>query len=549
MKIYEAVSRAVAREGTELVFGLMGDANQDLICDLGERHGVRIVHGHHEQGVVGMADGYARFSGRTGVATVTQGPGLTNAGTSLVVAERHGSSVLLLAGDSPVGDLHNPQHFDQAPFAHLTAGRGSRLESPRGLDDILTRAFADVRAGRPHVLNLPGDVQAIDIDDEWSYVARYVTSQPTPADPAVIRAAADLLGKASRPAILAGRGAVISGAGDDLTRLGELLGAPLITTLLANGLFARHPLDAGVSGGLGDGRALRVLEACDAVLAVGAQLNQWTTHFGSALAGRRLVQIDSNLTAFGSYHRPDVALHGDAAATVRELTNLLSARLTDRREPPQDITSIVNDHDQLDRSPYLDTNRSSDPRHALAELNRHLPAARTIVIGGGHAAQVACQMLPASSATDWTCTSVDFGAIGQGLSVAIGACFARPGRRVFHVTADGELMMGLAELHTAVRYHLPLTVIVLNDQAFGQERHNLLRKRMPTGYAEHPSPDFAGLARAFDTHGYTIHGPEQLGQLGQALNHDHDDGLVVIDLSITGDYLNPASRDIAEHLG
>jgi acetolactate synthase-1/2/3 large subunit len=97
MKIREGVADALVAEGVEVVFALMGDGNQDLICDLGERCGVRIVHGRHEQGVVGMADGYARSTGKPGVATVTQGPGLTNAGTSLVVANRRHVPVLALS--------------------------------------------------------------------------------------------------------------------------------------------------------------------------------------------------------------------------------------------------------------------------------------------------------------------------------------------------------------------------------------------------------------------------------------------------------------------
>ncbi|AJE80391.1 thiamine pyrophosphate enzyme-like TPP binding region [Streptomyces albus] len=548
MKIHQAVSDALVGEGAELVFGLMGDANQDLIGDLGERHGVQIVHGRHEQGVVAMADGYARFSGGMGLATVTQGPGLTNAGTSLVAAARHGSSVLLLAGDSPVGDLHNPQHFAHTAFADLTAGRSSRLESPRALDDILTRAFVDVRAGhRPHVLNLPSDVQGMETDGAWSYTARYAGSRAMRADAASVGAAADMLASARCPAILAGRGAVISGASEELVQLARLLQAPLTTTLLANGLFAGHPLDTGVCGGLGDGRALRVLERCDLVLAVGAGLNQWTTQFGSALAGSRLVQIDPDPGAFGAYHRADLALHGDATATLRDLVRLLAPRLTAARELPPDVAALIGSREPLDSSPYLDTDESSDPRHAVAEINRHLPAERALVIGGGHAAQTACQALPASSALEWTCTSVDFGAIGQGLPVAIGACFARPGRRVFHVTGDGDFMMGLAELDTAVRYRLPLTVIVLNDHGFGQERHSLLHKGLPPGYAEHPSPDFAELARALGASGYTIRGPGQLPRLGQAIGHE--EGVVVIDLGINPDYLNPTSREIAEHLG
>lgn len=547
MKLRQAVADALVAEGVDTVFALMGDANQDMICDLGERCGMHIVHARHEQGVVGMADGYARFSGRPGVATVTQGPGLTNTATSLVVATRRHVPVLMLAGDAPLGDLHNPQGFDQQAFAELLTGHGGRAESQRGLTDLLATAFHQVRSGYPFVLNLPADVQAADLDQGLSYQPYALPPQRCPADPVMVETAVEVVAGARQPAVLAGRGAVESDAGAVLRELGEALGAPLMTTLLANGLFSGHHLNLGVCGGLGDGRALKALEHCDVVVAVGAELNQWTTHFGTALAGRRLIQIDTDTAAFARYHRPDVALLGDAAATTRALTDRLRARQSSASAPSAELLPILQSPEPLDSSSYLDSERCVDPRHALADLDRLLPADRKVVIDGGHAAQVACQVLRAASPRDWTCTSVDFGAIGQGLSVAIGACFARPGQRITLVTGDGALMMGLAELDTAVRYSLPLTVVVLNDQSMGQERHNLIHKGMPTSYADYPSPDLTALASAYGATGYRIENPTQLDQLPGALNHDAD--VVIVDLHINGEYLNPASRDIAQHLG
>jgi acetolactate synthase I/II/III large subunit len=488
MRLRQGVADALIGEGVDVVFALIGDGNQELMVDLGERCGVAIVKGRHEQGVVGMADGYARFSGRPGVATVTQGPGLTNTATSLVAAARRRVPVLVLAGDVSLGDVHNPQGFDQQAFAELMTGHGARVESERGLTDIFAAAFHEVRSGHPFVLSLPADVQNIDLGEGWGYQPYSQPPQGSSADPDLVELASQIVGGARQAAVLAGRGAVDSDAGRVLGELGEALGAPLMTTLLANGLFSGHRLNAGVCGGFGDGRALRALEHCDVVVAVGAELNQWTTHFGQALDGRRLVQVDIDTAAFGRYYRPDVALLGDATATVRALTDRIRAQQESSREPSAELKSILEREGPLDSSPYLDTESSVDPRHALADIDRLLPPDRKVVIDGGHAAMVACQSLRASRPRDWTCTSYgDFSAIGQGLSVAIGACFAHPGERITHVTADGALMMGLAEFDTAVRYSLPLTVVVLNDHSMGEERHNLAHKGMPTKYADYPS--------------------------------------------------------------
>jgi len=547
MKLREALADALVAEGVEVLFALMGDANLELICDVGERCGVPVVFGRHEQGVVGMADGYARFSGQPGVATVTQGPGLTNAATSLVVAARRRSPVLVLAGDTPVGDLHNPQLFDQASFGRLTAGNSARVDAAGPFEDLLASAFRAVRSNSPFVLNLPGDVQNAELDSGWRYEARYAASQPVLADPTLVDRVATILADARQPAILAGRGAVTSGAGPALCELSEQLAAPLLTTLLANGLFAGARWNAGVCGGLGDGRALRALERCDVIVAVGASLNQWTTHFGSATTGRRVIQIDADPAAFSGQARPDLALQGDATATAVALIERLRDRLTTTRSVDPALALILHDTEPRDPAPYLDTDHSLDPRHFLHALENALPSERSVVIGGGHCAQVACFTIRASAPKDWTCTSVDFGALGQALPVAVGACFARRERRITHVTGDGDLMMGFSELDTAIRYSLPLTIFVLNDEAMGQERHNLVHSNLPTRYASYPSPDFAALASALGASGYRIENTDGLAQINQALaGHD---GVVIVDVRINGEYLNPVSRDIAEHLG
>src|SRR5476649_841383 len=158
MKVFQAVSDALKTEDVEVVFALMGDANQDLMVDLAERHGMKLIKFRHEQNAVAAADGYARFSdGKIGVALVTMGPGLTNTATSLVAARAHRSPVLVLAGAASVGELQNPQRFDQASFSQLLAGSGAVLESPESLGLLLDQAFGRVRrASGPFVLNLPG---------------------------------------------------------------------------------------------------------------------------------------------------------------------------------------------------------------------------------------------------------------------------------------------------------------------------------------------------------------------------------------------------------
>jgi Thiamine pyrophosphate enzyme, N-terminal TPP binding domain len=181
MKVFQAISDAVKSEGVQVTFALMGDANQNLIVDLGQRHGVKIVNFRHEQNAVAAADGYARFSdGKLGLALVTTGPGLTNTATSLVAARVHRSPVLVFAGATSVGELHSPQRFDQVAISQLLAGAGAVLESPGSLAVQLDLAFGRVRRqSGPFVLNLPGNIQNAAAPEDWSYRPGYSdTNQP-----------------------------------------------------------------------------------------------------------------------------------------------------------------------------------------------------------------------------------------------------------------------------------------------------------------------------------------------------------------------------------
>jgi acetolactate synthase-1/2/3 large subunit len=172
MKVYEAITQAIQQEGAEIIFGVIGDANQNMLVCLADQLGVRFIPARHEQSAVSMADGYARASGKPGLASVTQGPGVTNTPASLVAANRHGSPLLLLAGDVSLRDPSNAQKIDQLAFSLLTAGAGVVVEHPKGVDYALDEAFRSLRGGwGPFVLNVPQDVQNAEmLDPHWSYL-------------------------------------------------------------------------------------------------------------------------------------------------------------------------------------------------------------------------------------------------------------------------------------------------------------------------------------------------------------------------------------------
>lgn len=552
MKIFEGVADAIRKEGVEVAFALMGDANQNLIVDMAERCGIKIVNFRHEQSAVAAADGYARFSGKLGVALVTMGPGLTNTATSLAAARAHRSPVLVVAGAASVGELHNPQRFDQVSFSQLLAGAGAQLESPQSLAQQLDQAIGHVRRHcGPFVLNLPSNIQNEEAPKGWHYQAGYAAYQPTLPASAALDCAARILAEARSPAILAGRGAIRARAAGAVAELSTFLGAPLATSLAANGFCSDIPLSVGVAGGLGQGVALPALESCDVLLVVGASLNQWTTHHGDLIKGKRVVQIDADLEAFGKYSRADVMLHADAAETIRALLDRVRSSARSERPEQHSLRALIEAGWRKHRAPItyeVASDGTIDPRQAVRELDRLLPKDRLVIVAGGHSGFLVSQYLQMKAPEDWNYT-IDFGALGQGMGTALGAAFARPGRRVYHLTADGDFMMNVADFHTAVNHKLPMTVVIFNDQGFGQERHDLEHKDLPIKYAMQPSPDFAKLAEGFGASGFRFDTPDSLTGLQAALRKaEAIEGPTVIEIRINGNYEAPVSQEIAKAL-
>ncbi|MGW8802801.1 thiamine pyrophosphate-binding protein [Streptomyces sp. NPDC055775] len=548
MKAFQAVTDAIAAEGLDHLFAVMGDANQDLIVDLGERHGATFVHAHHESSAVGMADGYARFSGKPGLASVTQGPGYTNATTSLVAARLHRTPLMLLAGHASLRDPYNPQGMvDQQALARLTTEATVRLESVHNVDYCLGEAFRQIKVRKgPFILNLPQDVQQTEIPDPgWTYRPMYAPHTLQPPRTQDVEEAVRLLASARRPTILCGLGARNSGAESEVRRLAERLGAPVGVSILAAGFCADHPLYLGVSGGLGSRLTVETLAESDVMVVVGASLNEWTTDFGKILAnGKKVIQIDDRPDAFGWFARVAVGMTADAGTAVAALADRL-AETVDARRPDPGLVQKLQD----DRKPttlQYDDGDATDPRRAVRHLEDALPKDdRILVLDGGHAAMVCVKILTVPRAENWA-VGWDFGAVGQGLALAIGACFARPGQRVTHTTGDASFMMNVADFHTAVRHELPLTVIVFNDNAVGQEKHDLVHKKLNASYADMPEPDFAKLAEGFGAKGFTVRKPDDLGEIDRALAVEN--GPVLVDVRINGDVELAASWEIAKHL-
>lgn len=542
MKLYSAVCAALANAGVDTVFAVMGNGNQELLAELTEQHAMRFVHARHEQNAVAMADGYARVTGKIGLASVTQGPGLTNACTSLVSAQRSHTPVLVVAGAASLRDPFNPQALDQDDFARVSAGAGTVVTHPDTLHHRLDNAFRRLLTEeRPYVLSLPGDIQQMDLPDDFDWKLPQPTIPAMRPNNPLLTQVTHVLAHAQHPAILIGQGAVRSHAQEAVENLASRLGAPITTTLMAKGACRQHPLYAGVSGGLGDPAVRAIVERADVLLVVGASLNQWTTYHGSGIVDTTTIHIDHRPEAFHAQNRATWPVQGDARTVVQALVEILD----DQGHPHRGACdALPSPGVSLDEADFVD-GESCDPRRVIKAVSDNLRTTDIVVVDGGHVNHLACQGLDVSNAESWHWSNA-FGAIGQGLAMAIGAAFSAREGRVIHVTGDASFLMNIADLDTAVRHNVPLTVIVLNDEAVGQERHDLRHKGLPAQLAEIRSPDFEALARAFGGTALTVRDASELTTLAHNLHREP--GVTVIDVRINPEVESTSSWEVAQRV-
>ncbi len=528
MKLYEAIAGALVAEGVDTLFGLMGDGNMSLWGATGAQGKINIIASRNEAAAVAMADGYAKTTGRIGVATVTCGPGLTQVGTSLVVAARGHSPVVLIVGEIPPGAKNSLQSMDQRKFVEACGARFHSITSVNNAADEIAEAFYAARVHRgPVVLNLPIDLQEKSFDWDWDYRPshRVLPALLEAPSEAALAPVADQLAAAERPVIIAGRGARAAKAA--IVQLAERTGALLATSLQAKGLFSGEDFDIGISGAFASRPGEELLAAADFVLAVGAELGYYTSEGGLMFPQAEVARIDIRPYPETIGVLPGLYVRGDAMQAVAALNAMLEARQVRRQGFRTAATKSVL---AAPAHRFPAPTDGLDPRLLARELSNALPKRALLTCGGGHFFSFPAMYtaLPAGAELQF---SYHFGAVGQGLPVAIGVGAGNPGRPHVAIEGDGSLMMNLQELDTVVRYNMQLVLLVWNDGGFGAEVHKLRVKGLDPALAQWTSPDFAAIARSFGGDGVRL---TQEADLGAAIEQGlRQGGLFVIDARVS----------------
>ena len=505
--MHQSIAQAVFDHGIDTMFGLVGDANLFMTNHFVSGCGGKLVPAAHEGGTVLMAQAYTQASGKVGVATVTQGPGLTNCFTALregVVARR---PMVLLCGDTPVTAPFHMQNIDQREVVKATGAGFEQIKTPETASRDVATAFHRARKERrPIVVNIPSDLMWAETRHE-TVVIPYAQAPAVISEGQVHENAIGMIASAKRPLILAGAGAV--SAKDNLIALAERLEAPLATTLKGTGLFKGHPNNIGYFGTLSTAEAYDVIGVADCVIVFGAWLHFLTTDRGALLKGKRVIHVNNSPSEVGVFYQPDAVLIADAAQTADNFLYWLN----EAEIAPSGFAKELPSHD-ISAHPKGDPENSTagciNLEYALDRLNETLPQNRIMLTDGGrYITEVWCRVgVPDPNSFHM---SDNFAAIGQGMQQAIGAAHGDPTRPVVLFMGDGGFMMGgVNEFNTAVRTKRDLIVIICNDSAYGAEHIQMLDRQMDPSLTEFDWPSFAKVAKSLGGEGVQVTSPDEL---------------------------------------
>jgi acetolactate synthase-1/2/3 large subunit len=541
--IYEMLAQAFADERVDTLFNLMGDGNMHWATAMSKIDGMRVFHARHEHCACGMAMGYYSATGNVGVASVTCGPGVTQIMTALSTATRARIPLVVFAGETPINAKWYNQAIEQAPLVQATGAHYVRAHSvPRMLDHVREAFYVARYERRPVVLGIPYDLQKLPFPGAYNYVpssAFIPQTGRTPPNADNIATLAERLAAAQHPIIIAGRGAVRSGAQAAIEELAETSGALLATTLPGRGMFDHNPFSVGVAGGFASDLAREQFAQADLVIAVGASLTYYTVDGGNLFPKAQVAQIDERPLGLKDGSRAgDLFVKADAKAAVETLTSELRKRGATKanvRSPKlaERIAQTAPDSAEFSIAPG-----TFDPREAIAAIDRAVPKDWEMVSGSGHSAYF--QTHVRGRKPEQFHVMREFGAIGNSISIAIGVAAAKSNGKVVLIEGDGSLIMHIQELETVKRHGLKLLICVLNDGAYGAEIHKLRQDGLDDSGAIFGRTDFASIAKGFGLRGTNVTDLTQLTSLMR--DHDAQGSTEIWNIPISDQVTSPSMR-------
>jgi len=518
----EMVLAALNDQGVEHIFGYPGGAVLPIYDELHQQDKIKHVLVRQEGGALHAAEGYARSTGKVGVALVTSGPGATNSVTGLTDALMDSIPLVCITGQVPTHLIGNDafQECDTVGITRPCTKHNWLVKNVNDLARILHEAFYIAKAGRPGpvVVDIPKDIQFATGNYVGPSNIAHKTYKPrVKPDQNAVREAVELMARAKRPVFYTGGGVINSGpkASQILRELVRLTGFPITSTLMGLGAYpASDKQWLGMLGMHGTYEANFAMHDCDVMIAVGARFDDRITGRIDAFSpGSQKIQIDIDPSSINKNVKVDIPIVGDVAYALEDML-----RIWKSKAPQLDKAAHKSWWKQIEQwrsKKSLSYKKSRDvimPQYAverLYELTKNRDAYITTEVGQHQ--MWAAQFYHFEEPNRWM-TSGGLGTMGYGLPAAIGAQMAHPKSLVIDIAGDTSILMNIQEASTAVQYELPVKVFILNNQYMGMVRQwqQLLHgNRLSHSYTE-SLPDFVKLGEAYGWTGMRCDDPAEL---------------------------------------
>ena len=505
------VIESLHQEGVEVVFGYPGGAIMNVYDEIYKQNYFKHILNRHEQACVIAAEGYARSTGKVGVAIVTSGPGFTNAVTGIADAYMDSIPVVIISGQVPTAIIGTDgfQEIDAVGISRPCTKHNYLVNRIEDLPRIIKEAFHIASTGRPgpvHI-DIPKDITAQMGDFIYPAEVNMPTYKPTiNYNKKQLKRAMEAISNAKKPLLYIGGGAILSNCGYEIRDLAKKLNIPAVETLMARGVMGdENPLFFGMLGMHGEFAANMAAYETDLLISLGARFDDRVTGRLDEFASKaKVINIDIDPTSIAKLVVVDYPIVGDLKLTVKAMIE--EADELDINDFSNWV-ELLRDYREKEPLRYIDSNELIKPQWVIEKVGKILGDNAIVSTDVGQHQMWTAQFFPFSNPRQWI-TSGGLGTMGFGLPAALGAAkaFKDSNRVVINFTGDGSILMNIQELMTCVEYELPVINIILNNNYLGMVRQwqtmfydNRLSETDLT-----KQPDFPMLCKAFGGLGYRV---------------------------------------------
>ncbi len=514
----EIFIESLKREGVKHIFGYPGGVVLGIFDFLYDDKDIQLILTRHEQGAVHAADGYARSTGKAGVALVTSGPGATNTVTGVATASMDSIPLIVFSGQVPTLLIGNDafQEADIVGISRPCTKYNFLVKDVKELSRTVREAFYIATSGRPGpvLIDLPKDVTAGKAEFAWPEVKIRSYNPTYEGNKWMITQAAHLIAKSKKVVIIAGGGVILSGGSKELRELAEYMEIPVTMTLMGLGSFpGTHQLSLGMPGMHGTYYANKAIQESDLLVAIGMRFDDRVTGKIDAFAPHaKIIHIDIDPTSIRKNVRVDIPVVGDVKRVLTVLNKILKEEVKEQWDEVRKAWLKQIDTWKKERPlTYIYSDEVIKPQFVVEKIYELTKGDAIITTEVGQNQMWAAQFYKFDKPRTLL-TSGGLGTMGYGFPAAIGAQLAYPNKLVIDIAGDGSIQMNIQELATAVINKLPVKVAILNNHYLG-----MVRQWQELFYNERYSyshleivPDFVKVAEAYGAVGFRATKPSEV---------------------------------------